>query len=236
MVSNFIFESDKSETANPFFNAAAEETELVAAAKNGNGEAFGILAERHRRRIFAVALRMTRVREDAEDITQQSFQKAFVHLHTFEGKSTFSTWLTRITVNEALMLLRRSRGHREISIDEEPSEMNQTARLEIPDSDPDPEAFSLQRERSGKLSAAIDTLTPRLRKTIELRFLGELSTEEAARRMGLSVTAVKSRLLHAKRQLREALTFYVRPPRKSRVIAGAERAISQNRLACTASD
>jgi RNA polymerase sigma-70 factor (ECF subfamily) len=237
MLSNFVFEIGKSETAVPFFNnAAVEEKELVAAARDGNEEAFEILVKRYRRRIFAVALRMTRVHEDAEDITQQSFQKAFVHLHTFEGKSSFSTWLTRIAVNEALMLLRKGRGHREISIDEELSEMNQTARLEIPDSDPDPEARSLQREQSGKLSAAIDALTPGMRKAIELRFLGELSTEEAARRMGLSVSAVKSRLLYAKRQLREALTFNVRSPRRSRAIACAERPISQNRLACTASD
>jgi RNA polymerase sigma-70 factor (ECF subfamily) len=236
MVSNFVLEIDRSEPAVPFFDAAAEEKELVVAAKNGNEEAFEILIERYRRRVFAVALRMTRVHEDAEDITQQSFQKAFVHLQTFEGKSSFSTWLTRIAVNEALMLLRRGRGHREISLDEEPSEMKQTARLEIPDANPDPEACSLQLERSGKLSAAMDTLTPGLRRAIELRFIGELSTEEAARRMGLSVSALKSRLLYAKRQLREALRFYVRSPRKSKAISGAESVISRDRLACTASD
>jgi RNA polymerase sigma-70 factor (ECF subfamily) len=93
--------------------------------------------------MLTVALRLTRVHEDAEDITQQSFQRAFVHLHRFEGKSSFSTWLTRITVNEALMLLRRGGGRREISIDEERFEPKEAARLEIPDSDPDPEACYL---------------------------------------------------------------------------------------------
>jgi RNA polymerase sigma-70 factor (ECF subfamily) len=196
MLSSFGDEIDKSGTAVPSFSAPAGEKELVVAAKNGNEEAFEILVERYRRRIFTIALRLIRVQEDAEDIPQQNFQKAFVHLHTFERKSSFSTWLTRITVNEALMLLRRGRGRREISIDEEPCELKEAARLEIPDSDSDPEASYSQREEAGILSAAIDTLTPGMRKAIELRDLAESSTEETARLMGLSVAAVKPRLLH----------------------------------------
>ena len=112
MVSSFADEVDNSGAAVPSFSAPEGEEALVIAAKNGNDHAFETLVERYRRRMLAVALRLTRVREDAEDVTQQSFQKAFVHLHRFEGKSSFSTWLTRITVNEALMLLRRGRGHR----------------------------------------------------------------------------------------------------------------------------
>src|ERR1700733_8028821 len=205
MTSSFVDEVDKSGTAVPSFSASEGEEALVIAAKNGNDHAFETLVERYRRRMLAVALRLTRVQEDAEDITQRSFQKAFVHLHTFEGKSSFSTWLTRITVNESLMLLRRGRGRREISIDEKRFEPKEAARLEIPDSDPDPEAYYLQCEEAEILSAAIETLTPGLRKAITLKDLGELSTEETARRMGLSVAAVKSRLLHARRKLREAL-------------------------------
>src|SRR5260370_7521063 len=92
-----------------------EEAALVLAAKSGDGQAFEILIERYQRRILAVARRFTRIREDADDIVQQSLQKAFVHLHKFEEKSRFSTWLTRIAINEALMLLRRRRGLREVS-------------------------------------------------------------------------------------------------------------------------
>ena len=234
MLSGFVDGTDKSGTAVPFFSAPAEEEALVIAAKNGNEQAFEILVERHRRKILAVALRFARVREDAEDITQQSFQKAFVYLQKFEGKSSFSTWLIRIAVNEALMLLRRGRGRREISIDEGRFELKEAARLEIPDSDPDPEASYLQREEAGILSAAIDTLTPGLRKAIELRDLGEFSTEETARRMGLSVAAVKSRLLHGRRKLREALRCYGTSPRMPRAIAGDAKRISRDRLACTA--
>ena len=119
MVPSLVDEIDKSGMAVPSFSAPAGEKELVVAAKNGNEEAFEILVERYRRRMFAVALRLTHVQEDAEDITQQSFQKAFVHLQKLKGKSSFSARLTRIAVNEALKLLRRRRGRREISIEEE---------------------------------------------------------------------------------------------------------------------
>src|SRR5260370_7448572 len=86
---------------------------LGAGAKNENRQAFEILVERHARRIFFAARRMTRTREDAEDVVQQSLQKAFVHLHQFKGKSSFSTWLTRIAINEALIFLRKGRGLRD---------------------------------------------------------------------------------------------------------------------------
>ena len=145
------------------------------------------LVERHRPRILALALRYVRVREDAEDIVQQTFQKAFVYLHRFEGKSSFSTWLTRIAINEALMLLRRGRVLREVSIDESSNRPETSRDLELSDSSPDPEASCLRREAARILSAAMHKLTPPVRTVIELRELGELSTRETALRMGLSV-------------------------------------------------
>jgi len=84
-----------------------DESALIASAKNGEGQAFEVLVARHQRRILAIALRYTRVQQDAEDIMQQSFQKAFFHLHQFEGRSSFSTWLTRVAINEAQMLQRK---------------------------------------------------------------------------------------------------------------------------------
>ena len=91
---------------------------LVSAAKDGNQRAFEVLVERHQQRMLAFARRYTRVREDAEDVVQQTFQKAFIHLNKFQGKSSFSTWLTRIAINEALMLMRRGRALREIPLDD----------------------------------------------------------------------------------------------------------------------
>src|SRR4029077_1717325 len=97
-------------------DAAADE-ELVAAAKKGDEPGSESLAKRHQRKIFALAFRYTRVREDADGIVQETFQKAFVHLQKFEEKSFFSTWLTRIAINESLMSLRRRRALLEVPAD-----------------------------------------------------------------------------------------------------------------------
>src|ERR1700730_10770009 len=126
--------------------AGAEDMVLVAAAKSGSSHAFEVLVERHARRILRVAQHMTRNREDAEDIVQQSLQKAFVHLHEFEGRSSFSTWLTRVAINEGLMLQRKSRRLREVSIDESNANEETASALEIPDSSPNPEASYSHRE------------------------------------------------------------------------------------------
>lgn len=187
-------------------NIADQEGEaaLVLAAKSGDGHAFEILIERYRRRILAIAQRITRIREDAEDIVQQSLQKAFVHLHKFEGKSSFSTWLTRIAINEALMLLRRGRGLREVSINDLIGNEETTPGLEIPDC-ASPESVFLQSERNRVLYAAMDKLTPGIRIAIELRDLGELSTKEVARVLGLSTEAVKGRVYQGRRRLHRVL-------------------------------
>jgi RNA polymerase sigma-70 factor (ECF subfamily) len=178
-----------------------EEATLVLEAKCGDGHAFEILIERYQRRILAVARRFTRIREDAEDIVQQSFQKAFVHLHKFEGKSSFATWLTRIAINEALMFLRRGRALREISIDNLGVNGETALGLDISDSRAGPESAFLQGERNRILYKAIDKLTPGIRAAIELRELGQLSTKEAARVMGLSVEAVKGRVHQGRKKL-----------------------------------
>jgi RNA polymerase sigma-70 factor, ECF subfamily len=182
-----------------------EEAVLVLAAKNGDAQAFEILIKRSQRRILAVALRFTRIREDAEDVVQQSFQKAFVCLHKFEGKSSFSTWLTRIAINQALMSLRSSRAHREVSINDLGGNHGTEPVLEIPDSREGPESVFLRDERSRILFAALNKLKPGIRTAIELRELGELSTKEAARVMGLSVSAVKARAFHGRRKLHQIL-------------------------------
>lgn len=184
---------------------ATDDATLVAAAKNGEATAFAMLVERHERKIFYVALRMTRNREDAEDVAQQSFQKAFVHLNSFVGKSSFSTWLTRIAINEALMVLRKIRGWREVLIDDVNGNADTAASMEIPAATPDPEASYSRQERQRILSSAMKELTPGMRKTIELRELDELSTRETARAMSLSVSAVKARVFHGRKKLREAI-------------------------------
>jgi len=185
--------------------AAEEDALLVAAAKARDTRAFERLVERHERRIFTTAQRITRNREDAEDVVQQSLQKAFIHLPKFEGESLFSTWLTRIAINEALMLLRRKRGSHEVPIEESSAKTESALPLDFLDSAPNPEDRCLDREQKQILSAALNKLRPGIRKAIELRELGELSTEETALVMGLSVAAVKGRVFHGRRKLRETL-------------------------------
>jgi RNA polymerase sigma-70 factor (ECF subfamily) len=188
----------------------APEQILVVAAKNGDEQAFETLFKRHRQKILRVVLRYAHVREDAEDIVQQSFQKAFVYLHKFEGKSSFSTWLTRIAINESLMLLRHGRALREVLVDDRGEAEGNATSLEVADSSPDPEASYLRRERAQILSETLRNLRPGMRKAIELRELAELSTEETARRMGVSVAAVKARLFHARKKLQEKLSRYMK--------------------------
>src|SRR5467141_3507649 len=184
---------------------------LAAAAKNGNRKAFEILVGRHEQRIFFVARRITRTREDAEDVVQQSFQKAFTHLRKFEGRSAFSTWLTRIAITEALMFLRRSRGLREVLIDDVNGSEGTTPPVEVHDSSPDPEAIYSQREWAEILSLAMNELPPGIRKAIRLHDFDERSSEETARIMGISVSALKGRMFHGRRKLRERLKRFVEP-------------------------
>jgi len=211
---------------------------LVAAAKSGNRKAFEILVERHEKRIFFVARRITRTREDAEDIVQQSFQKAFTHLRKFEGRSAFSTWLTRIAITEALMFLRSSRGLREVLIDDLNGNEETTTALEVPDLRPDPEAIYSQRERVEMLSLAINELPYGTRRAIQLCELDERSSEESARIMGISVSALKGRMFHGRRKLRERLKHFVGPAwtsaKKTSRTIGNTRHISQNQVACNA--
>jgi RNA polymerase sigma-70 factor (ECF subfamily) len=188
----------------------AAEQMLVVAAKNGDEQAFETLFKRHRQKILRIGLRYAHVREDAEDIVQQSFQKAFVYLHKFEGKSSFSTWLTRIAINESLMLLRHGRALRQVSVGDHSEAEGNAASLDIPDSSPDPEASYLRRERVQILSETLGNLRPGIRKAIELRELAELSTEETAQRMGVSVAAVKGRIFHARKKLQEKLSRYLK--------------------------
>lgn len=183
---------------------------LVIAAKSGDEQAFEALFKRYHQRILTVVRRYARVREDAEDIVQRSFQKAFVHLCTFQGHSSFSTWLTSIAINEALMFLRSIGAAREVSIDDVNNAERRAVGIEIPDSSPGPEASYAQRERAQILSSAIHKLTPRMRQALELREFAELSMEETAERMGVSIGAVKGRIFHAKRSLRERLSRHLK--------------------------
>jgi RNA polymerase sigma-70 factor, ECF subfamily len=229
---------DRDESAVPFIDNIPRKGDmtLVAAAKNGNRKAFEILVKRHEQKIFFVARRITRSREDAEDVVQQTFQKAFTHLRKFEGRSAFSTWLTRIAITEALILLRRRRGFREVLIDDLNANEENPAALDVPDSSPDPEAIYSQREWVEMLYSAVNELPTGMRRAIQLRELDERSSEETAQIMGISVGALKGRAFHGRRKLRERLEHIVeracRTARKTSRTIGNTTHISQGHMAC----
>jgi RNA polymerase sigma-70 factor, ECF subfamily len=178
---------------------------LVTAAKRGNARAFEELVLRHKRRVFAVAQRITNSRDDAEDVVQETFHKVFLHLDNFQEKARFSTWLTRIAMNEALMLLRRRRGVFEdlpASTDESVKFTSQT----FVDQGPNPEESCLRSERTQLLTEAINRLGPRIRTAILLRDIEEKSLEETAQILGTTSTAIKARLFQGRRKLRRIIT------------------------------
>src|SRR5260370_19617315 len=142
------------------FHDSAPDEELVAATKSGDELAFETLVKRHQRRIFALAFRYTRVREDAEDVVQETFQKAFVRLQKFEGKSSFSTWATSIAINQALMLLRTRRALHEVPVDDSSGDHGTTPGPHLADASLDREATYLQKDGARILAAAIRHLRP----------------------------------------------------------------------------
>lgn len=174
---------------------------LVAATKGGDEQAFEDLVLRHRQRVLAVAQRITRNPEDAEDVAQESFHKAFLYLHNFQEKSRFSTWLTRIVMNQAFMLLRRRRGIVEVLPDSPEDSANGNLEAFV-DHTPNPEESCWQRERAKLLTAAINQLGTKVRRTILLRDIEERSVKETAQILGTSITAVKARVFQGRRKLR----------------------------------
>jgi RNA polymerase sigma-70 factor (ECF subfamily) len=178
---------------------------LVSDAISGSGGAFGVLFERYERKIFRIAYRVLRNREDAEDAVQQAFARAFVHLHEFQGQSRFSTWLTRIAINEALMLIRKRRpGH--TSIERHGAVEAENMVFDIEDSAITSEQHCGQQQLHSFLVEAIRSLRPILRSVVQLYEIGELSTNETGEILGLPTGTVKARVFRARSELRRKLS------------------------------
>ena len=192
---------------NPMTAAPDNEASLVAAAKAGDISAFESLVNRYERKIFRLAQHITQNTEDAEDVSQEAFLKAYEHLGEFQGNSRFYTWLVRIAVNQALMKLRKRRT-KEVSLDEDIETEENSMPRDVEDWGPSPEERYSQEELARILSQVIGELDPAFRVVFQLRDVDELSTEETAEAMGISVPAVKSRLLRARLKLREKLNRY----------------------------
>jgi len=179
---------------------------LVQQAKSGDVAAFTELITRYERKIFRLARNITQNQEDAEDVLQEVFMKAYTHLSSFEGNSKFYTWLVRIAVNESLMKLRKRKTDKQVSLDEPVDTGEEEVVREIAVWENTPELRYSQTELRRILDEAIAGLAPIYRTVFQLRDVEEMSTEDTAEVLGLTVPAVKSRLLRARLQLREKLT------------------------------
>ena len=182
---------------------------LVNAAKGGDVAAFEELVNRYEGKILRLTRNITGNREDAEDAMQDAFLKAYSHLDGFQQDSRFYTWLVRIAANEALMRLRKRRPG-QLSLDEPIEGDNDLMPRELEDWRPNPEREYAKAELQTLLAEVIEKLEPEYRIALVLRDIEELSTQETAEALGISVPNVKSRLLRARLKLREKLNRHFR--------------------------
>lgn len=186
--------------------SAFDEADLVAKAKAGDADAFTDLVNQYDRRVFRMAKQITQNDEDAEDVLQETFLKAYSHLEDFQGNSKFYTWLVRIAVNEALMKLRKRRSDKTVPLDDPIDTGEDVVAREVAVWEDNPEQRYSREEMANILDEAVQSLKPAYRTVFVLRDIEEMSIEETAEALDLSISAVKSRLLRARLQLREKLT------------------------------
>jgi RNA polymerase sigma-70 factor (ECF subfamily) len=190
----------------PDDNASIEESALVQRAQAGDAKAFSLLLRPYLRLSYHVALRITGNREDAEDASQQSLLKAYTHINQFQGESQFSTWLTRIAMNEALMKLRKRRSEENhlshhVCFEDEPDPVELLPAGE----EMHPEALFLKSESQRLVRKSIEGLRSASRAVVWLLAMQERKIKEVAAILGLSESAVKSRFMRARQHLRENL-------------------------------
>jgi RNA polymerase sigma-70 factor (ECF subfamily) len=175
--------------------------EIVLAARTGSPVAFTELHGIYSRRLYNVIVAITKNPEDAEDALQETFLRAFLGIHSFEGRSTIYSWLTRIAINSALMILRKRRARSEILLDLQTDGTNKTFCLDFQDTSLSPEEVCDFQQRSAKVTRAIHKLSPHIRETLRMRIDKEATVEEISHALKISGAAVKSRLHRARRQL-----------------------------------
>jgi RNA polymerase sigma-70 factor (ECF subfamily) len=207
--------------------SALDDALLVSAARAGHHSAFVELYERHSRKVLPRIYRITKNREDAEDAFQDAVLRAFLHIKGFEGRSNFTSWLTRIATNSALMVLRKRRGGAEISIEQMCDDSDNSRAWEPPDYSETPEACYARRESEELLRNAIQRLPCIFRDAVELQHAQEYSSGQVAEELGISLSAAKSRLMRARRTLGRRLSG-TRPRKASK--PGSPREASPSRV------
>jgi len=178
---------------------------IVLAAQAGSPAAFAELYSTYSRRLFQTILSITRNPQDAEEALQETFLRAYLAIKTFEGKSQIYTWLTRIALNTALMVLRKQRIRPEVLFDLQPDDRCETITFEVRDSAPNPEELCVLHQCQLTTLRAIRHLRPHLREPIQMRITHGWSTREISRALNISEAAVKSRIYRARQQLSTSL-------------------------------
>ena len=177
---------------------------LVAAAKDGDHQAYAELCRRYSKQILRIVLRITRDVADAEDTLQEALLKAYIHIGGFEGRSAFSSWLTRIAINAAFMLSRKKRSQPAYSFESDP-DLDDFKLPEPIETSYNPEESCIQNALEDKLAQAIRHLPTNLRVVMQVRYREDASITEIAKILGLSESAVKSRLVRARSRIRRHL-------------------------------
>ena len=180
------------------------DTYLVAATKDGDHQAYAELCRRHSPQIFRTVLRITGNRADAEDTLQEALLKAYIQIRGFEGRSAFSSWLTRIAINSALMLLRKKRSQPVFSF-ESRSETDDFRLPEPMETSHNPEESCILNALENECVRAIRHLSPTLQVVVQIRYREDASVAQIAKMLDISESAVKSRLLRARSKIREHL-------------------------------
>lgn len=184
-----------------------DEIQLVERAKNGDTKAFEELMKMTQDKIYNLGLKLLGNKEDAADLLQETYIKAYENLQNFEGRSSFSTWLYRIATNFALMKLRKEK-HKKVSIDELKQTANGTYKREISDWSENPVSHYRNEELKEILNEAISSLPPKYKSVFILHDVEGFSIPEVAQMLSLSVPAVKTRIHRSRLYLREKLSEY----------------------------
>jgi len=183
------------------YGSARSDSDLVLAAQSGSISAFEELQRQYSPAIHRKVLWITRNREDADDVLQDTFLRAYLNLQSFEGRSAFKTWLTQIAINSALMLVRKRRVQARLFVEPAASSENEDFSIDFRDSSLNPEQAYDQRQRLDNISRAVEKLEPKLRSALEIWMSQGCSMKEISTALGISLSSVKARLHRARKRL-----------------------------------
>lgn len=194
------------EDLNSKFSARAQEDiDLVVKAKKGDQVAFGELMRRYRDSVFYIMLKMVHNRDDAEDLTQEAFAKAFNNIVNYSADFAFTTWLFKIATNNGIDYLRKKRLQTSSLEETQDTDEGETSNFVVKDHAPDPEETMMKEQRAQKIRVAVESLAPKYKALVELRYLEEFSYEEISEKLDIPLGTVKAQLFRAKDMLYQAL-------------------------------